>query len=97
MSSICEVRESPDITDLSAGLTKPEGIRMRTDGEYQVKLLAAATLALLLCGCAPQAVKSTQQVEPGAEAVKSMAEKAVQVCGRGNVKSVTTTDFECIH
>jgi hypothetical protein len=59
-----------------------------------MRLSIIAVLTILVCGC-------TSPVEQGpahgsdSEKVKAMAEKALEACGKGNVKSVSVDGFQC--
>jgi hypothetical protein len=61
-----------------------------------MKTLVMAVLLVSICGCTLQTVRPAGPSESNAAAVKSMAMAAIKSCGRGNVKSVTVTGFECI-
>lgn len=61
-----------------------------------MKILALALLFASACGCTLQTVRPSGPSESNAAAVKSMTMAAIKSCGRGNVKSVTVTGFECM-
>lgn len=60
-----------------------------------MKMLIGVMLLMSVGGCVKPTVSQDKFSEPRSEAVKGMADKAMSVCGKGNVKSVTLSDFQC--
>lgn len=58
-----------------------------------MKILTLIIATFVIGGCAGSPVPSTG--ESNSKMVKKMATKALEVCGQGNVKSVTLSDFKC--
>ena len=58
-----------------------------------MKILTIIIATFVIGGCAGSPVPSTG--ESNSKMVKKMAAKAIEVCGQGNVKSVTLNDFKC--
>jgi len=60
-----------------------------------MKLLTVAILTIFFCGCTQPSVKPVDSSVANSDAVKDMANKAIKICGQGNVQSVTVNDFKC--
>ncbi len=57
----------------------------------KMKIISSVVSGLLvLCGCA-----QTGSTLPDTQKVEYMANQALQTCGKGNVKSVSTETFTC--
>lgn len=60
-----------------------------------MKILIVAVFLIFVGGCTKPMVSHDHFGESSSDAVKLMADKAIQVCGKGNVKSVTVSNFQC--